>query len=119
MPFFPTDIENKSLLPVGAEERVGDYIQPLSLDKLLVTNAPATFFASVAGSERDIVVIDKSATVEHNSLVVLFIDGEFVVRRIIIAEDGSMMLSITDGKATPLPENTAIWGRVTYYIKAY
>ncbi|MFR9592145.1 MAG: S24 family peptidase [Rikenellaceae bacterium] len=101
MPFFPTDIENKALLPLE-QEGLNSYSSPLLLDSLLISDRPSTFFARVAGSEKDLIIIDKSADIVNGALVVLYVDDEFVVKRYPLE----------------LPEGVAIWGRVVYYIQS-
>lgn len=84
------------------QEGLNSYCSPLLLDSLLISDRPSTFFARVADSQKDLLIIDKSAEIVDGSLVVLFLDGEFVVKRYPLS----------------LPEGTAIWGRVMYYIQA-
>ncbi len=116
MPFFPTDIENRSLLPFE-EGEVDGYLLPLSLDSLLIESPASTFFARLSGSRRDLIIIDRSAEVVDGSLVVIFIEGEFLLKRVEITADGGVMLSVADSAPIPLPEGTEIWGRAVYYIK--
>ena len=63
----------------------------ISLDKELVKNKEATFYARVSGdsmigaglNDRDLLVIDRSLNPENGKIAVCLIDGEFAVKRII------------------------------------
>ena len=63
----------------------------ISLDRELVKNGDATFYAKVSGdsminaglSDGDLIVIDRSLDPQHNKIAVCFIDGDFTVKRII------------------------------------
>jgi DNA polymerase V len=100
----------------------------ISLDKTLVRNKEATFYAKVSGQsmvgagldDGDLLVVDKSLEPQHNYIAVCFIDGEFTVKR----------LHVNKGEVYLLPSNPAykpikitndndfqIWGIVTHVIK--
>ena len=63
----------------------------ISLDRELVKNGDAVFYAKVSGdsminaglSDGDLIVIDRSLDPENNKIAVCFIDGDFTVKRII------------------------------------
>ncbi len=97
MPFFPSEIENTSVSAV-------DYRIELDLNTHLVQNAASTFFAQIAERPGDIIVIDKSMDTCESSLVVVFIDGEFRIRRY-----SDLLLHRFDTEH--------IWGVVRYYIQ--
>lgn len=100
----------------------------ISLDKTLVRNKEATFYAKVSGQsmvgagidDGDLLVVDKSLDPKHNSIAVCFIDGEFTVKR----------LKVSEGNVYLQPENPSykaikitndndfqVWGIVTHVIK--
>ncbi len=102
--------------------------QRLSLDKELIKNKEATFFAKVSGQsmigagldDNDLLVIDRSLEPENNKIAVCFLDGEFTVKR----------LRVSNGEVWLQPENPdypiiniteendfLIWGIVTNVIK--
>ena len=62
----------------------------ISLDKELVKNKEATFYAKVSGDsmigagldDGDLLVIDRSLNPENGKIVICFIDGDFTVKRI-------------------------------------
>ena len=101
----------------------------ISLDKELVKNSDATFYARVSGEsmieagidDGDLLVIDRSLNPENGKIGICMIDGDFTVKRI----------KKTKGKLYLLPENKKyeaielkeeneliIWGIVTYVIKS-
>ena len=100
----------------------------ISLDRVLVKNKEATFYAKVSGQsmigagldDGDLLVVDKSLEPEHNKIAVCFIDGEFTVKRLQVTKEGVFLLP-----ANPAYEpiqvtednNFQIWGIVTHAIK--
>ena len=62
----------------------------ISLDKELVKNKEATFYARVSGNsmfgagidDGDLLIIDRSLNPESGKIAICFIDGEFTVKRI-------------------------------------
>lgn len=101
----------------------------LSLDRELIRNKEATFYARVEGTsmedanihDGDLLVIDRSIEPQNNKVSVCFIDGEFTVKRLNIKED-HILLMPENKKFSPTKvtdENEfLIWGIVTYVIKA-
>ena len=100
----------------------------ISLDKELVKNKEATFYARVSGDsmigagldDGDLLIIDRSLSPENGKIAVCLIDGEFTVKRI----------AKSKGKVYLIPENKKykkieikeeneliIWGIVEYVIK--
>ncbi len=102
--------------------------QRLSLDKELIKNKEATFFARVSGQsmigagldDNDLLVIDRSLEPENNKIAVCFLDGEFTVKRLRVDKDEVWLQPENPNypiiKVTP--ENSfVIWGIVTNVIK--
>ncbi len=100
----------------------------ISLDKTLVRNKEATFYARVSGQsmigagldDGDLLVVDKSLEPEHNKIAVCFIDGEFTVKRLKVTSEAVYLqpenptyepIKITDDN------DFQIWGIVTHVIK--
>jgi DNA polymerase V len=135
--FFTPDLENPRELPFASGGIKAGFPSPaadfegdqISLDKFLVKNPLATFYARADGTsmmgagidDGDIMVIDRSLEPRDGKIAVCCIDGEFTVKRIRIEKDGLLLL----------PENPAfqpikvteenkvmVWGIVTYVIKA-
>ena len=101
----------------------------ISLDKTLIKNPDATFFARVSGDsmigagldDGDLLVIDRSLEANHGKIAVCFIDGEFTVKRLKIKGD-SIVLMPENVNYKPIEvkgeSELVIWGLVTYVIKA-
>ena len=101
----------------------------ISLDKELVKNKDATFYARVDGDSMigaglnhgDLLVIDRSLNPENGKVAVCLIDGEITVKRI-KKEKHKLFLMPENVNYKPIEiseENVLIiWGIVTYVIKA-
>tara|TARA_B100000575_G_C23012650_1_gene583290 strand:- start:125 stop:556 length:432 start_codon:yes stop_codon:yes gene_type:complete len=100
----------------------------ISLDKELVKNKEATFYARVSGDsmlgagidDGDLLVIDKSLSPENGKIAVCFIDGDFTVKRI-VKEKGKLYLKAENKKYKSIElsgeSELIIWGIVEYVIK--
>ena len=100
----------------------------ISLDKELVKNKEATFYARVSGnsmenaglSDGDLIVIDRSLNPENNKIAVCFIDGDFTVKRI-VKKEGKLYLKPENKNYKRIlikeEDHLIIWGIVTYVIK--
>ncbi|GMN11523.1 translesion error-prone DNA polymerase V autoproteolytic subunit [Croceitalea sp. MTPC9] len=101
----------------------------ISLDKTLVKNEEATFYARVSGKsminagldDGDLLVIDRSLEPENGKIVVCFIDGDFTVKRLKKEKD-KLFLMPENESYQPIEITEAndllVWGVVTYVIKA-
>ena len=100
----------------------------ISLDRELVKNKEATFYARVSGDsmvgagldDGDLLVIDRSLNPENGKIAVCLVDGEFTVKRI-KKEKNKLYLMPENIKYKPIElkeENELIiWGVVEYVIK--
>ena len=100
----------------------------ISLDRELVKNKEATFYARVSGDsmvgagldDGDLLVIDRSLNPENGKIAVCLVDGEFTVKRI-KKEKNELYLMPENKKYKPIElkeENELIiWGVVEYVIK--
>ncbi len=100
----------------------------ISLDRELVKNKEATFYARVSGDsmvgagldDGDLLVIDRSLNPENGKIAVCLVDGEFTVKRIKKEKNG-LYLMPENKKYKPIElkeENELIiWGVVEYVIK--
>ena len=100
----------------------------ISLDRELVKNREATFYARVDGysmigaglEDGDLLVIDRSLNPENGKIAVCLVDGEFTVKRI-KKEKNKLYLMPENKKYKPIElkeENELIiWGVVEYVIK--
>lgn len=118
-----------SNIPAGFPSPADDYLETsLDLNKKLIKNPGATFFAQIVGSsmqdagihDGDIVVIDKSLQPQNNSILVCSIDGEFTLKRFKRVDDKTGYLMPDNPEYKPItvtPHNQfIIWGVVTYTI---
>ena len=100
----------------------------ISLDKTLVKNKEATFYARVSGQsmigagldDGDLLVVDRSLEPAHKKIAVCFIDGEFTVKRLKVTIEG-VYLQPENPAYDPIlvteNNNFQIWGIVTHVIK--
>ncbi|WP_431132639.1 LexA family protein [Psychroserpens mesophilus] len=100
----------------------------ISLDKTLVRNKEATFYARVSGQsmigagldDGDLLVVDKSLEPSHNKIAVCFIDGEFTVKRLKVTSEGVYLQPenpVYDPILVTEHSDFQIWGIVTHVIK--
>ncbi|HSH20113.1 MAG TPA: translesion error-prone DNA polymerase V autoproteolytic subunit [Draconibacterium sp.] len=121
----------EATISAGFPSPAEDYSEArLDLNKELVTNESATFYARVRGdsmtlagiSDGDLLIIDKSKTPVNGSIVVCLIDGEFTVKRL-QKKGNQFWLMPENDNYLPIkikPENdVTIWGVVTYTIKKH
>ena len=102
----------------------------ISIDREVVKNEEATFYARVSGEsmqgagldDGDLLVIDRSLEPQDSKIAVCFIDGEFTVKRLKVQED-CVYLIPENPKYQPIKvteENELIiWGMVTYVVKKF
>ena len=100
----------------------------ISLDKELIKNKEATFYARVDGDsmvgagleDGDLLVIDRSLDTKNGKIAVCLIDGDFTVKRIKKEKEKVYLMPENKKyKSTDIQEDNAltIWGIVTYVIK--
>ena len=100
----------------------------ISLDRELIKNKEATFYARVSGdsmigaglNDGDLLVIDRSKNPENKKIAVCLVDGEFTVKRI-SKEKNKLYLIPENKKYKPIElkedNELIIWGIVEYVIK--
>tara|TARA_B100001758_G_scaffold226889_1_gene219908 strand:+ start:408 stop:839 length:432 start_codon:yes stop_codon:yes gene_type:complete len=100
----------------------------ISLDKELVKNREATFYARVSGEsmvgagldDGDLLVIDRSLDPINGKIAVCLVDGEFTVKRI-KKEKNKLYLMPENKKYKPIElkeeSELIVWGIVEYVIK--
>ncbi len=121
----------EATISAGFPSPADDYSESrLDLNKELITNESATFYARVRGdsmtlagiSDGDLLIIDKSKTPTNGSIVVCLIDGDFTVKRL-HKKGNQFYLMPENNNYQPIkikPENdVTIWGVVTYTIKKH
>ena len=137
--FVPHSIDSEDLydnhspgdVKVGFSSPSADMREKLDIVKLLVKHKASTFFFRVGGvsiadsgmSEGDIVIVDRAVDPYDGCKAVCYIDGEYAVKRVEIADKKVSLFSLENSDAVHQPiEVTAdngifIWGVVTYLIK--
>ena len=136
--FFKPSVQTIIELPLvdatisaGFPSPAEDYSEArLDLNKELITNESATFYARVRGdsmtlagiSDGDLLIIDKSKTPVNGSIVVCLFDGDFTVKR--LKKQGNQFYLMPENDKYPAikiePQNdVTIWGVVTYTIKKH
>lgn len=116
-------------VPAGFPSPAEDFQElRISLDRELIKNADATFYARVRGNsmidanieDGDLLVIDRSIDAIDGKVAVCMIDGEFTVKRLKMGENCLYLVSENE-KFKPIKvtnENEFIvWGIVTFVIK--
>ena len=100
----------------------------ISLDRELVKNKEATFYARVSGDsmigagldDGDLLVIDRSLDPENGKIAICLVDGGFTVKRI-KKEKNKFYLMPENKKYKPIElkegNELIIWGIVEYVIK--
>ena len=132
IPFFKTDIEDQTVtpisdegLPVGSTTHTSNSIKPpLDLNSELVTSPASTFFARIQDESNknagDLLIIDKSIEPYDGCMVVAFVDGEFILKRIKIETNTTWLVS-ANKECKPIRAEVDneynIWGVVKYLIK--
>lgn len=108
-----------------------DMAEKLDLLKLLVRHKASTFFFRVSGvsmidagmDEGDIIIVDRSLSPYNGCKAVCYLDGEYTVKQVEIADNKVLLIPANAQNTTyqPIvvtPDNQfAIWGVVTYVIK--
>jgi len=133
---YTPDLENSIELPVANSTVKAGFPSPaedhytfkLDINKELIKNPAATFYARVSGismiedgiDDGDLLVIDKSVEPYDNCLAVCFIDGEFTLKRFIRKKEYALLVPANKNfkPITVTEENHfIIWGVVRYVIK--
>ena len=105
----------------------GSFADSVDLNHELISNPAATFCARVIGdsmiesgiNEGDMLIIDRSIEPRNGDIAVVFIDGDFTVKRILINND-ELSLVPANRKypviKVPKESNFVIWGVVSHII---
>ena len=132
MPFFGTDLEDHTVTPIADNDLLAEstattnnrVILPLDLNRELISSPASTFFARLQDeslkNEGDLLIIDKSINPYDGCLAVVFMDGEFTLKRIKVENNTTWLLSAKDNcKPIKIDSNNeyTIWGVVKYLIK--
>lgn len=115
-------------VPAGFPSPADDYVEErISLDEHLVRHKASTFFLKVDGDsmkglgifDGDLLVVDRSLSAGHGSVVIAVIDGEFTVKQLLQTPGGYVLHAAhpayRDIVIGPEQELT-IWGVVRWTI---
>ena len=134
--FFKPNLDESHSIPLTSNNISAGFPSPaddfkeirISLDKEIVKNEEATFYARVDGesmlgaglNDGDLIVIDRSAEPKDGSIAVCFLDGEFTVKRLKL-KNKEIYLMPENSKYSPIKigegNELSIWGVVTYVVK--
>lgn len=109
-----------------------DYIErTLDMNEHLVKNEAATFVVTVSsrsmlGAGIDIddeLIVDRSLEAKHEDIVLVWIDNEFTVKRLMIEEDGNRWLKAENPDYPNIhfhgEQEVVVWGVVTFVLKSF
>ena len=134
--FFKPNLDESRSIPLTNNSISAGFPSPaddfkeirISLDKEIVRNEEATFYARVDGdsmqgaglSDGDLIVIDRSEEPKNGSIAVCFLDGEFTVKRLKL-KNQEVYLMPENSRYSPIKidegSELSIWGVVTYVVK--
>jgi len=132
----PADVLNELARPIfsshvsaGFPSPADDYIEgQLDLNELMILRPAATFYVRVTGESMknagilpgDILVVDKSKTAQHTSIVIAIVDNELTVKR--LSKQGATIQLIPENPEFPVitfhsEMELSIWGVVTGVVR--
>ena len=122
-PFFSDLLSCGVMSPCAGHED-----NELNLHEYVVRNRPSTFFVRAAGlsminagiNDGAILVVDRSLTARHGSIVVALVGGEFTVK--ILHTYPELLLMPSNPAYKPIrvnPESLEIWGVVTFALNQF
>lgn len=112
----------------GFPSPADDYLElKLDLNSLLIKHREATFFLRVQGDSMvgagihngDLIIVDRALTAQHKKVIVAVLDGELVIRRLVVNESEiSLTAENPNYEPIAITESSAfeIWGTVTNVI---
>ena len=130
-------LNSRVLLPIylckveaGFPSPAENYVeQELDLKEYLIRNSDSTFLVRATGksmvnvgiSPGDILIVDRSLEAKNNSIIIVSIDGELTVKRLIKDKNNKKLYLKSENLDYPnidlkIESDTMIWGVVTYSI---
>lgn len=115
-------------VPAGFPSPADDYVAGhISLDTYLVQHQEATFFLHVSGDsmcglkifDGDLLVVDRALQAAHESVVIAVVDGEFMVKQLLLTPQGPVLHSANPAYAdiaVGAAQELTIWGVVRWAI---
>ena len=102
--------------------------EKLNLNSYLIKNRESSFFVRVSGDsminvgifDNDILIVDRSLDPKRQSIVIVSIDGELVIKKLMKDQSKNYYLKSENSNYPNIKLNsnrdTVIWGVVTYVI---
>ena len=102
--------------------------EKLNLNSYLIKNKESSFFVRVSGDsminvgifDNDILIVDRSLDPKRQSIVIVSIDGELVIKKLVKDQSKNYYLKSENSNYPNIRLNsnrdTIIWGVVTYVI---
>ena len=102
--------------------------EKLNLNSYLIKNKESSFFVRVSGDsminvgifDNDILIVDRSLDPKRQSIVIVSIDGELVIKKLVKDQSKNYYLKSENSNYPNIKLNsnrdTVIWGAVTYVI---
>ena len=102
--------------------------EKLNLNSYLIKNKESSFFVRVSGDsminvgifDNDILIVDRSLDPKRQSIVIVSIDGELVIKKLMKDQSKNYYLKSENSNYPNIKLNsnrdTVIWGVVTYLI---
>ena len=122
LPFIASSVQ------AGFPSPAEGYIErSLDINELVVKHPAATFYIKVHGdsmqnagiSSEDILVVDRSLKARHQDIVVAVLDGEFIVKRLLLEQNDIFLISENKSQSLIKINKSSqfeVWGVVTYVI---
>lgn len=136
--FFTADSSNATPLPLAGASVEAGFPSPaedfselsIDLNKELLQHPASTFFCRVSGhsmqdigiDDGDLLVVDKSLEARDGKVAVCFVDGDFTLKKIRLADDGCWLMPANEAFAPikiDADNDFMVWGIVSYCIKAF
>lgn len=120
----------ESSVHAGFPSPADDFLEgSLDLNRLVIKHPEATFFARVEGdsmrdegiTEGDILVVDKAVEPYDGCLAVVYIDGEFTLKRVRIEPDRILLVPANPKYKTieiTADNEFSVWGIVSWILKS-
>ena len=109
--------------------KIRNYLEEkLNLNSYLIKNKESSFFVRVSGDsminvgifDNDILIVDRSLDPKRQSIVIVSIDGELVIKKLMKDQSKNYYLKSENSNYPNIKLNsnrdTVIWGVVTYVI---
>ena len=118
-------------IETGFPSPASDHLErSLSLDELIVRRPTSTFYVRAEGDsmqksgifDGDILVVDRSLTARNGSIIIVSLDDEVIIRRL-VKKGARIFLTSDDRRLAPVPvgdeTNWMIWGVATHLIHRF